>query len=71
LYFIASEYDRLTPRWNADRRSMNGYHDEIVFQHKDDNDEYEENVKDNEEMTRRSDSPVLRPLPSKLFRIII
>ena len=64
-----SDYDGSTSRWNIGSHSMNGHHEEHVFPNKD-NDDNDEEVNGHDEMPRRSDSPILRPLPSMLIVII-
>jgi len=47
---------------------MNGRHDDVILPHRDDDDDDDNSVNmdtnGHQEMPRRSDSPILRPLPS-------
>jgi len=79
--FVNSDYDGLTSRRNIDHRhSMNGRRDDDVFVNKDDDDDDDDDDDEAENVNvqlnghdarRRPDSPVLRPLPSMLFIVII
>ena len=63
MVLVASDYDRPSSRWSSDRHSR---HTENGFADRDDDDEENVNmqVKGQDEIPRRSASPVLRPLPS-------
>ena len=67
MLLVSSDYAASSSRWNYDRHGMNGRHTENGFSTRDDADDDEivhRQVEDRDEMTRRSESPILRPLPS-------
>ena len=74
LVTVVSDDDRFSSPWHYDRHMMNSRRVENGFTSRDDVDD-EQNVntrvKDNGEMPKRSDSPVLRPLPSMSLVLII
>ena len=71
---VVSEHNGSSSQWNYSRHAMNSRRAENGFAHRNvdaDDDESDINVqvKGHDEVPDRSESPVLRPLPSKSFAV--
>ena len=70
MVIVCSEFDRSLSRQNYDHHRANSRHSQNGFATRDDDDDDEAvslPVKDHDEMPGRSESPVLRPLPSMSY----
>ena len=70
LVIAYSDYGEMSSRQNYDHHRVNGRHSQNGFATRDHDDDDEAvilPVKGHDEMPRRSESPVLRPLPSMLY----